>query len=120
MGPKRMAIVDDDASVRRVTLHLSRSLPCFAEAFRSAEDFLAAVPMRFGCLVVDVHMPRMGGLAMLEHLAASGIVIPSVILTARPNAALFKQAHRLGAVEMLTKPFNLRDIERAIRHALQG
>jgi len=117
---KRIAIIDDDASVRRVILRLSRTLPCAAEAFDSAEALLAARPERFDCLIVDIHMPGMDGIAMLERLAEAGITVPSIVLSARPQPALFRKARAAGAVSLFVKPFNLRELEGAIREALHG
>src|SRR5690349_12533933 len=78
-----VAIVDDDALVLRSTLRLLRSFGFEAEGFGSAEDFLASVALlRATCVVLDVRMPGMGGLALQRAMIDRGIATPIVFLTA--------------------------------------
>src|SRR6478672_3892304 len=66
-------IVDDDASVREALAWLLRSRRLLSESFASAEEFLShmegEVPRDPCCLLLDVRMPGMSGLALFEHLA---------------------------------------------------
>ena len=69
-----IAIVDDDESVRKATKSLMRSLGFAAETFPSGEDFLAWPHLsRTDCLVADVNMPGMTGLALHRRLVAAGL-----------------------------------------------
>ena len=75
-----IAVVDDDASLRRSFRNLLMSAGFRVETFESAEVFLeSGAPDHTGCLVLDLRMPGMGGLGLLRHLAASGSRIPVIV-----------------------------------------
>jgi FixJ family two-component response regulator len=104
-GP-RIAIVDDDQSVRDAAANLFRSMGFAAAAFESAEAFLISDALdTTSCLVLDVQMPGMGGLDLQRHLAAIGRPIPIVFVTAYPDDGVRDRALKSGAVCFLTKPF---------------
>lgn len=73
--------------------------------FASARAFLAehAVP-DCQCLLIDMHMPEMTGLALLQTLRMRGIKAPAIIITGGGDAALASQVQRAGAVGLLRKP----------------
>jgi RNA polymerase sigma factor (sigma-70 family) len=100
-------IVDDDASVRDA-LALLLSLRGYRTAlFASAEDFLRVWgPDWTGCLVVDIKMPGMSGLALQAELAQRAVRLPVVIITAHGSVASARDAFRLDAVDFLEKPFD--------------
>ena len=101
-----VAVVDDDASVRRSVGNLFHSLGLRVESFASAEAFLdSAERANTGCLVLDLWMPGMKGGDLLVHLADSGQRIPAVILTAHGDDEAREQTMRAGAVAFLRKPF---------------
>lgn len=102
-----ISIVDDDASVRKSLSGLVRSVGFAAEAFASAEEFLATGNVRdTHCLILDVRMPGMGGLELQRRLTADGCAVPVVFITAHGDAASRAQALEAGAVEYLLKPFS--------------
>src|SRR3954452_5364044 len=79
-----VAIVDDDASVRRSTRRLIRSFGYRADAFALGREFLAAMSAaRSGCLVLDVRMPDLDGLDVQLRLAERGMHIPIVYSAGR-------------------------------------
>jgi FixJ family two-component response regulator len=100
-------IVDDDPAVRD-------SLKVFLEVhgysvsdFASGTEFLsnyAAGPRQ--CLVLDVHMPAISGIDLLERLAAQCSAPPTVVITGRGDAALKDRAIAAGAFAVLEKPFD--------------
>jgi FixJ family two-component response regulator len=95
--------VDDDESVRQATESLLRSVGWRAEGFDSAEESLLSGRLpETDCLVLDVKMPGMGGLALQELLARIKPPLPTVFW----DEATRRQALRLGAVDILRKPFN--------------
>ena len=103
--PAPVAIVDDDPSVRRAFARLLRACDYPVETYASAEDFLATSdPSGIACLVVDVQMPGMTGLQLLEQLAPSGAMPPTLIITAYDDGTTAAQARRHGA-GFLLKPF---------------
>src|SRR5271166_5302603 len=84
--PSRVAIVDDDASVRATTSSLVRSLGYIVDTFASAEDFLrAGVLDDFSCVIADVQMPGMSGVQLQDHLRARGYRVPFIFFTAFPD-----------------------------------
>src|SRR6266850_3303598 len=100
-----VAIVDDDASVRRSTRRLVRSFGYRAEAFGSGNEFLSsACAAQTACLVLDVRMPGMDGLEVQRRLAERGLRIPIVFLTGRASDDEERRARSAGAVEFLRKP----------------
>ena len=69
--PSLVAIVDDDARVRKALLRLFRFASYRAEAFRTAEAFLRSLSVQVpSCVVLDVHLPGMTGVELLRRLAA--------------------------------------------------
>jgi CheY-like chemotaxis protein len=101
------AVVDDDASVRDATTSLLRSLGFIATGFSSADEFLKSNCIRStSCLIADIQMPGMTGLALYSQLSASGIRIPTILTTARPDDSIRAQALRVGVSSYLVKPFN--------------
>jgi FixJ family two-component response regulator len=102
---RRVSIVDDDASVLRSTGRLIRSLGLEAETFASAETFLSSGRAEHtACLLLDVRMPGMDGLALQRRLAGRKPPIPIVFLTARASDEEERRALRAGAVDFLRKP----------------
>jgi FixJ family two-component response regulator len=81
-----ISIVDDDESVRESILDLIGALGFRAEAFPSADDFTKSESFRStSCLTVDVQMPGMTELELHRELAALGIAIPALLITAYPT-----------------------------------
>ncbi|HEY1412072.1 MAG TPA: response regulator [Rhodopila sp.] len=114
-----IAIIDDDEPVRVALQSLVRSVGLTAQAFASAADFLAAADgPRVACLILDVKMPGMTGLALHRHLVASGRPIPTILITANPDDAARAEALRDGALCYLSKPFTEDDLLAWINTAL--
>ena len=70
------------------------------------------------CLLLDLHMPGMSGADLLEHLQASGIPIPAIVLTGRSSTSLRERVERAGALVLLEKPAEESDLSREIARAL--
>lgn len=100
-------IVDDDAAVRD-SLALLLGLHGYqTQAFASAEDFLSAWrPERDGCLLLDLKMPGMDGLALQARLNALGSHLPLVVITAHGDVAAARAALKAGALDFLEKPID--------------
>src|SRR5258706_4902597 len=93
-----VSIVDDDASVRRSTGRLIRSLGLQAETFASAEDFLSSGRAeQTACLLLDVRMPGIDGLELQRRLADRTPAIPIVFVTARASDEEERRALEAGA-----------------------
>ena len=102
-----IAVIDDDPSVREALQELLRSARYQARTFPSAEAFLAAVAAEdFACLVADVHLPGMSGVALVHELVKSGRSVPTLLITARDDARTRELVNTAGAVPHLNKPFS--------------
>lgn len=114
-----VSIVDDDESLRRSVKNLLTSVGFQVETFASAEAFLeSAHRADTRCVVLDLRMPGMSGLDLLMHLAATGSLIPVVILTAHSDDEARRRMLQAGAVAFLGKPFHGEALLGAVRRAL--
>src|SRR6202008_2996830 len=88
-----ISIVDDDASFRRATARLVRSLGHAVGAFGSAGGFLnSRCPSDTACLISDVQMPGMSGLELQDQLLAQGVRFPVIFITAYPESKARERA----------------------------
>jgi len=101
-----VCVVDDDPSVLKALGRLLRSEGYEVETFSSAEDFLDFQhPELWGCLVLDVDMPKLSGLELQERMAARGIALPVIFITGHGTVPMSVRAMKAGAVDFLQKPF---------------
>ncbi len=113
-------LVDDEADLRKALSRLLRAEGFNVLAFGSAEEFLAArLPTGPGCLLLDVSMPGLDGLALQHHLAQTGAVLPIIFLTGHGDIPMSVRAIKAGATDFFTKPVNDADLLRAVRAALE-
>jgi FixJ family two-component response regulator len=102
--PPWIAVVDDDPAVLRALSRLLRSRAFDVSTFASGEAFLASLPHGLPkCLIVDLQMPTMSGLALQRRLADDGLHIPMIMITAQDDAAL-REHEMAGFVAFLRKP----------------
>ncbi len=100
-------VVDDDPALLRLIRKLLETSGHRVDTFNSANEFLAAYrPERTGCLVLDVRMPGMSGLALQEKLAADALALPILIITGYGDVPIAVQAMRQGAFDFIEKPFS--------------
>lgn len=100
-------MVDDEAPVREALGRLLRLTDCTVLCFASGEEFLASLGARVpDCALLDIHMPGLSGLQVLQRLQASGTRLPVVLITANDSAELAQQGRELGAAGVLLKPFS--------------
>ena len=100
-------IVDDDAAVRD-SLSLFLGLRGYdTRSFEGGADFLAAIdPAARGCVLLDLRMPGLDGLAVQAALAARGVPLPVIILTAHGDVASARASLKGGAFDFLEKPID--------------
>lgn len=116
-----VAIVDDDASVRRSMDRLIRSFGYRTLTFGSGEEFLASsAPQRASCLLLDVRMPGMDGLAVQRRLSERGARIAIVFVTALASDEEERRAWSAGAVGFLRKPLGQKALREALDHAFRA
>ena len=108
MGKRSLvSVVDDDESVRESLPDLLRELGFAAQAFSSAEAFLASeIVSETSCLLLDVAMPGMSGPDLQEELIRRQQEIPIVFITANGDKTVRPRLLAQGAVECLFKPFS--------------
>jgi FixJ family two-component response regulator len=113
-------IVDDDAGVRKSIRELLISVGLAAETFESAQSFLDAFDTaRPGCLVLDVRMARMSGLALEAKLAEMGADIPIVFISGHGDISMAVNAIKRGAVDFVPKPYQEQQLLDAVNEALR-
>jgi two-component system CheB/CheR fusion protein len=113
-------VIDDDDMVRDYVRLLLELEGRTVEAYASSEAFLAAYrPGRNGCLVIDLHMPGMSGIELLERLAAEGQHLPAIMITGRGDVKTAVQAMKVGAVDFIEKPFPQGELIASIDRALE-
>ncbi len=113
-------IVDDDASFRKSLERLLRVRGYQTEAFESADAFLrSGIMNRAGCILLDVHMPGLDGLALQQALARTRCTMPVIFLTGRGDIPMSVRAIKAGAADFLTKPVDVDVLLGALRKAFE-
>jgi FixJ family two-component response regulator len=119
--PARVALVDDDASVRRALARLLRCAGYDVETYTTADSFLSTASLSgLDCALVDVRMMGETGLALANVLRISGIRIPVVLMTGDADVTLASKAARCGACALLAKPVSDASLMAAIEAAIAG
>ena len=117
--PATVFIVDDDVSFLRAVSRLLRASGFQVVIHNSAAEFLAELrPAMTGCVITDLMMPGMGGMALQEALRKAGNPLPLVFLTGQGDIPTTVQAMRGGAVDFLTKRAPKEDLIAAVNRAL--
>ena len=112
-------IVDDDADVRDSLRALLESAGFDVRDFDSAKAILADGGLdQAACLIADIRMPDMDGLALQEELAHRKIGLPVIIVTGHGDVPLAVRAMRAGAVDFIEKPFDDELLLQSIKQAL--
>ena len=113
-------VVDDDADVRDSLVMLLKLAGYDVEPFESAVRFLSdAQPKHGDCLIADIRMPEMDGLALQQELIRRGAQLPIIIVTGHGDVPLAVQAMKAGALDFLEKPFAREALLAAVRRALE-
>ncbi len=116
-----ICVVDDDPTVRDSLRELLESADFNVEDYDSALRFLASdAILRCHCLIVDVRMPEMDGLALQRELTKRGHKLPVIVVTGHGDVPLAVRAMKAGAADFLEKPFNDEALLASIRVALQS
>ena len=116
----RILVAEDEAGVRELicdALHMSD--------FQTLQvgDGLAALSAirkdRFDLIILDINMPKLDGLGLLEKIRADGIEIPALILSARNVQSDISGGLRLGADDYMTKPFSIEELVLRVKAILR-
>jgi two-component system, LuxR family, response regulator FixJ len=112
-------VVDDDAAALKSLRWLLESVNLRVEAYRSAQELLAAYDRAIpGCLVLDIRMPGMGGLELQEELIKRGCRHPIIFVTGHGDVPTCSRAYRRGAFDFIEKPVNDQTIVDLVNQAV--
>ena len=118
-APKIIAVVDDEAAMRKAIVRLLSVNGFATQDYSSAEALLESNVQREACcLVLDIHLGGMSGIELQQRLSASGSRLPVIFITAVENERTYREAMSAGCVSFLHKPFPGRVLIDSIRKAL--
>lgn len=98
-------LVDDEESVRRSVSFLLKTSGYAVKSYGSGVEFLKERDLEPGCILLDVRMGGMDGLAVQKALLDRGVTFPVIVMTGHGDVATSVQAMKLGALDFLEKPF---------------
>jgi two-component system response regulator FixJ len=113
-------VVDDDEAARDSLTFLMRANGFTCRAYASASAFLSQLsPEHRGCMITDVRMPEMDGIALVSRLKDIGSQIPVIVMTGHADVPLAVKALKAGVADFIEKPFESDAIISAVRHCLE-
>jgi FixJ family two-component response regulator len=113
-------LIDDDDAVREALALLITTIGLRVRPWADPQAFLAGFDREsIGAIVLDVRMPGIGGLAVLERLVASGADQPVIMLTGHGTVELCRRAFKSGAAEFLEKPVDDDVLLEALQNAVR-
>ncbi len=120
VGVPIVHVIDDEPSICRLFERVCTQIGLRTKSYGQAEAFLAeydpAIP---GCVILDVHLPLMSGLELLEEMSRRGWKAPIVIISGKAEVSHAVRAFRLGSIDFLEKPFAKDEIENVVRRAVE-
>ncbi len=120
MTEQTVYIIDDDEAVRDSIKELVESVNLNAEIFESAKSFLDIFTTDItGCLVIDIRMAKMSGLALQEQLKEIGAKLPIIFITGHGDVDMAVKALKSGAVDFIQKPYHDQNLLDSINDALE-
>jgi two-component system response regulator FixJ len=120
MNSKIVHLVDDDEAIRHSASFMLRHAGYTVKTYKDGIAFLDAVTADMeGCILLDVRMPGMDGLAVQAMLKQRGIKMPVIILTGHGDVPVAVEAMKGGAVEFLEKPYEKAALVRSIQNAFE-
>jgi two-component system, LuxR family, response regulator FixJ len=118
--PLIVDIVEDDDAVRDSLCALLEAYGHTARGYASAALYLDRAAAPGHCLIVDLHMPEMTGLELLETLRSQDVRVPALIMTGRHDPSLEPRIARAGVVKLLHKPVQDEQLFGSIEQACAG
>jgi FixJ family two-component response regulator len=120
LSEQTVYLVDDDPSIRKSMERLIKSFGYSVKSFSSAKDFLGHHRCEGPCcLVLDVRMPDLSGLALQEMMDDSELQMPIVFITGHGDIPTTVQAMKAGAIDFLPKPCEEKKLMEAVREGLR-
>jgi two-component system, LuxR family, response regulator FixJ len=114
----KIYVVDDDDAVRDSMGLLLETEGFVVRTYASGPAFLREARLAGNCcLIIDMHMPRMSGLALLDQLRRDGVNVPAIVMTGMVNGAIRHAVEQVSAV-LLEKPFHVGEVIHSIETAM--
>jgi len=111
-------VIEDDDSMRESLVGLLSGLEFDVHGYPSATDYLAqGAFVEPGCIVSDVRMPEMDGIALCRKLREKHCTLPLILMTAHADVSMAVEAMKAGAVDFLEKPFDAQALLQAVQLA---
>jgi len=108
-------VVEDEEPVRLSLAKLLRAIGVPSRTFASAESFLTSYAGdEAGCLLVDIRMPGMSGLDLIEELERRGIALPAIVMTGHGDEKSLQRLNTLHTIGFLEKPFSVGQLKEMI------
>jgi two-component system, LuxR family, response regulator FixJ len=113
-------LIDDDAAVRDSLALLIGTVGLRVQPWAGPQDFIAQFDRSgIGAIVLDVRMPGISGLTVLDQLIAEGVDQPVIMLTGHGTVEMCRRAFKSGAAEFLEKPVDDQKLLDALQAAVQ-
>jgi two-component system OmpR family response regulator len=117
--PIDIAVVDDDASVLDAVRLVLEKEGWSARTYSSGETFLASLDNSPpDCLILDPHLPGLGGAEVARRVSTNGYAIPIIALTAWPGTPETEEILDSGVHAMLTKPVKAEALVDLVRQSV--
>jgi FixJ family two-component response regulator len=115
-----VAILDDDPSIRTALSRLLKASGMIARAYATGEELFESLALNCpDCLLLDLQMPKMSGLDVLNCLRQRQIRIPTIVITAHSEAGSRSACLNAGAVAYLHKPLDADQLVQTIETVIQ-
>ena len=119
--PETILVVDDESEVCKLVQRVLRRDHFRVLCATSGRSALAQLQRRgVDLMILDIRMPDLNGIQVLEQLRRCGKRLPVLMLTAYGHLDTARQAMQLGAYDYITKPFNIALVKKIVREALQS
>jgi two-component system response regulator FixJ len=120
MDGRCVYVIDDDPHLRRLVRQILTPRLIEVEEFGSSEAFLDGHRDRAaGCIIVDICLPGINGLDLLELIARGRAAYPVIVLSGNASVPSAVRAGRLGVVDFIEKPFRVDQLVEAVEQAFQ-
>lgn len=114
-----VSVVDDDEQVRESLAALVHSMNCQVECYASGQEFLDRYAHdRPGCVVLDLRMPQLSGLEVIQELAERKIDVPVIMISGHGDISAAVSAMKQGAIDFLEKPYRGAALMDSVRRAI--
>ena len=111
-------ILDDDSGVRDSLRLLLECEGLETREFASCREFLDADGAESDCLILDVHLPGMSGIELLETMRRRGDMLPVIVISGRIDAMTRNRARAAGALAVVEKPYQVEEVLDLVRRAM--